>query len=150
MATRLSPNFTLEELCVSSKAEELGILNMPTVEHRRNLLQVAVYMEWVRSIFNKPIIITSGYRNPKVNKAVGGVSNSDHALGWAVDFRIPKHPDSLVEIGKEIVRANIPFDQLIYEKSRGILHISFHPRMRRQLLTQRGGPGTPFEQGLVA
>lgn len=150
MATKLSPNFTLEEFCVSDKAKELGIVNTPTPEHLRNLLQVAVYMEWIRATFNKPVIITSAYRNPKVNKAVGGVSNSHHALGWAVDFRIPSHPDSLLEIGREIIRQNIPFDQLIGEWSRGILHISFAPSMRREVLTQRGGPGTPFVKGLVA
>lgn len=144
--TKLSPHFSLAEFTASDTARKIGNRNQPTAQHLRHLYQTAAYMEWVRSLFGRPLIITSGYRNPAVNRAVGGVPTSDHALGWAVDFHIPG--ETLLDVGLRIFSTGIPFDQLIGEWGRGVLHISFNPRMRYQLLTQRGGPGSAFEQGL--
>lgn len=48
------------------------------------------YMEVVRKMGHGPITITSGYRSPAVNRLVGGVPDSDHALGHACDFYFPK------------------------------------------------------------
>jgi zinc D-Ala-D-Ala carboxypeptidase len=158
--TKLSEHFSLGEFIISSTAERLGNDNMPTPEHLENLKRAAAGLEKVRSILGDcAIVITSGYRNPVVNKAVGGVPNSAHALGHAADFRASGF--TAIGAAKRIRDAHaagqIEFDQLILETSRKIVHISFDPEggtkkkgMRGDVLTQKLGAGTPFQQGLVA
>lgn len=143
---QLSPHFSLREFIASDAADAMGNDNQPTAEHLANLRITAQGMEEVRALLNAAIVITSGYRNPAVNAHVGGVPNSDHALGWAADFHAAGYAP--LQAGRLIVASPIKFDQAILETSRNILHISFNPRMRRQVLTQRKGPGTAFELGL--
>lgn len=140
---QLSPHFSLKEFTVT----HTGLDNKPDAEHMINLHITAFGMEQVRFILGrKPIYITSAYRNRKVNAAVGGVSNSDHALGLAVDFRHgvynAKQAASLLE------NSDLLFDQLILERNDSIIHLSFNSRFRRQILRQPGGPGTSFYKGL--
>jgi zinc D-Ala-D-Ala carboxypeptidase len=142
---KLSENFSLEEFTLSSTALALKIDNKPTPEHLKNLENLAAHMEKVRALFNLPIEITSGYRNPKVNKAVGGVPNSAHALGHAADFHV--HGVTDLEAAKKIRDSKLKFDQLIFEKNRCV-HFSVDPRMRRQVLRQPGGPGSKVFAGL--
>lgn len=146
MLTKLTPHFSLEELTHSVQAITLGIDNKPTPEHLANLQTLAYGLEVVRHTVNRPINITSGYRCQALNTAVLGVRNSAHALGFAADFTAQDQPARLTALA--LVDA-LPFDQLIYEASRGIVHISFDPRLRQQVLTQRGGAGTPFEKGIM-
>ena len=81
--------FTLEELTKSSTAKRLKIDNTPNAEILKNLQYgVDMVLDPLRRIIKKPIIITSGYRCEKLNKAVGGVSNSWHQLGNAADIHI--------------------------------------------------------------
>lgn len=81
--------FTLEELTKSSTAKRLKIDNTPNAEILKNLQYgVDKVLDPLRRIIQKPIIITSGYRCEKLNKAVGGVSNSWHQLGNAADIHI--------------------------------------------------------------
>lgn len=141
---RLSPHFTLAELTVSDTAKAKGIDNTPTSEHMANLRVTAHRMEAVRRILGRPIVPTSGYRNPQVNKLVGGVPTSDHAQGWAVDFK-----GTLAEARKLAERLD-SFDQIILERNGTLIHVSFNPRCRMQCLTQRGAAGSSFEKGLVA
>ncbi|HEX8625600.1 MAG TPA: D-Ala-D-Ala carboxypeptidase family metallohydrolase [Allosphingosinicella sp.] len=157
---KLSEHFSLGEFIVSSTAEKLGNDNMPTPAHLENLKRTAAGMEKVRSILGDcAIVITSGYRNPVVNKAVGGVANSAHALGHAADFRAAGFSaiGAASKIRDAHDRGEIEFDQLILETSRKIVHISFDPEggtkkkgMRGDVLTQKLGAGTPFQQGLHA
>lgn len=146
--TQLSPHFTLAELTRSDAADRLGIGNAPATDHLQNLRTLALGLEWTRAILGGPLKITSGYRNPEVNRSVGGVANSDHALGFAADI-IPAG-QSVLAAAKALAASPLVFDQLIHESGRGIIHLSFAPRMRRQVLTQKGGPGTPVTQGLSA
>jgi putative chitinase len=144
---QLSPHFSLSEFTHSDAAIKLGNDNEPTPEHLENLKHTAECMELVREACGGlPITITSGYRNPVVNAHVGGVPDSDHAIGWAVDFNVSGQTPA--ESSKLIIAANIKFDQLIHETSRNILHISFNPRMRHQVMTQAGGPHTSFTMGI--
>lgn len=141
---KLSPHFTLAELTVSDTAKAHGIANTPTAEHLNNLRVTAHRMEAVRRILGRPIIPTSGYRNPQVNRLVGGTPTSDHAHGWAVDFK-----GTLAEARKLAERLD-SFDQIILERNGTLIHISFNPRCRMECLTQRGAAGSSFEKGLVA
>lgn len=144
---KLSPHFSLDEFTRSDTARAMGDANQPTEQHFNNLSKVAWDMENVRALFGKPVRITSGYRNPRVNAAVGGVPNSDHAVGWAVDFKVEGVDD--YDACVAIRDSSLKFDQLIYEKGRAI-HISFNPRMRRHVLCQPGGPGSMVYVGLDA
>lgn len=142
---KLSAHFSLEEFTISSKALSMGVKNTPTPPHLENLKRLAERMEAVRALFNRPIEITSAYRNPQVNAAVGGVPTSAHALGHAADFHVDGMTD--LEASKRIRDSGLKFDQLIYEKSRCV-HISFDPRLRGQVLRQPGGPGSAVYNGL--
>jgi putative chitinase len=137
---KLSAHFSLEEFIISSKALSMGVKNDPTPAHLENLKRLAE-----RALFSRPIEITSAYRNPQVNAAVGGVPNSAHALGHAADFHVDGLSD--LEAAKRIRDSGLKFDQLIYEKSRCV-HISFDPRLRQQVLRQPGGPGSAVYNGL--
>jgi hypothetical protein len=90
--TQLTPHFTLTEFTDSQTAARKGISNVPSPhsQERKNLQYVAETMEKVRAILgNKPILISSGYRSPQVNAAVGGSKNSAHMSALAVDFSCP-------------------------------------------------------------
>lgn len=139
MTDKLSPHFKLAEFIKSDTAKRMGNENLPTPEHLANLTFTAENMELVRSLLGFPILISSGYRNPEVNRAVGGVPNSQHALGLAVDFSCPRFGSNF-EVAKKISESNIQFDQLIYEVTNTgtWIHISFSKdrKPRRSVLTQ--------------
>ena len=144
---KLSRNFRLAEMTASDTARELGERNQPSAEHLANLRLLALGMEQVRSILGgKPIRIESAYRSSRVNVAVGGVANSAHALGFAADFVVTGM--SPLAVARKLSASKLVFDQLILESSRGICHISFAPSLRREVLTQAGGPGTAVTAGL--
>lgn len=149
---RLSPHFLLSEFTRSDAARELGDANAPGQAHLANLKRLALGLEEVRLIVGgRPLVITSGYRNRRVNRYVGGVVNSAHAMGFAADFHVPGL--GLRSVARMLQMAgrdgDLRFDQVIWEKGRGVIHISFDPRSRGQVLTQAGGPGSPAAVGIV-
>lgn len=89
MSTKLTPNFTLEELTRSSTAERLGMPNWPEADDLRRLRGTAEMLQRIRDTLGHPIIVTSAYRAPAVNRAVGGVTSSDHVKGQAADILVP-------------------------------------------------------------
>lgn len=86
---KLTPHFTLAELTASNTARRLGLDNAPDAEAQARLIATAEMLERVRATLCVPIIITSGYRSPAVNRAVGGVTSSDHSRGQAADIVAP-------------------------------------------------------------
>lgn len=59
-----------------------------TQEEVKGLLDDLVYkLERARELFGHPIVITSGYRDPEHNDLIGGVKDSAHTKGMAVDIR---------------------------------------------------------------
>lgn len=130
---RLTKHFMLSEATRSETALKKGLANQPLPEHMPNIQKTAEGMERVRALFERPIEVTSWYRSPIVNRAVGGVPTSHHALGWAVDFRV-NNVDGLLA-AHIIAESDINFDQLIYYSKTGVVHISFHPDMRREVRT---------------
>lgn len=130
----LSQNFSWREATHSNTAERLGLSNEPGEQERENIKRCALGMEAVRSILGVPLRVTSWYRSPEVNRAVGGSPTSDHQTGWAVDFVPLSHP--CLEAARDIIASPLLFDQLIYYPD-GRLHISFAPAMRRDVLTKR-------------
>ena len=127
--TKLSRNFTLEELCASQTAKAKGIKNQPGTQEIVCLTALTqAVLQPLREWWCKPIVIGSGYRCPALNKAVGGVSNSQHMKGQAVDLFI----DGDKAKGQrwfEYIRNHLPFDQLIWEHNSKTgaywVHVSF-------------------------
>lgn len=117
--TQLTPNFTLEEFTDSQTAARKGIHNVPhhSSQERKNLQRIANVMERVRILLNnKPILISSGYRSPAVNTAVGGSKTSAHMSALAVDFSCPGF-GSPIAICKKLKphMVELGIDQLIHE-----------------------------------
>lgn len=135
---RLFPKeFTYEEMTVSQTAARRGISNDPQqAKTVLNLQYTAEMMVHVRKLLgNKPIIVSSGYRSPDLNKIVGGSDTSAHTIGYAVDFTCPGFGEPLA-VAKKIAESDLfdEVDQLIHEYDKWV-HISFDPRNRKQLLT---------------
>jgi len=126
--TKMTTHFTMEELCASATAKAKGIINQPTTQQMVNLVYLCAYvLEPLRVAMNEPIKIGSGFRCEKLNKAVGGVKNSQHMTGQAVDLCI----DGDLKKGKKwfaYIRDHLPFDQLIWEhnsKGNYWVHVSY-------------------------
>lgn len=142
---QLSPHFTLAEATTSATAVARGIDNTPSDGERLLLRYVALHMEHVRRLLgNNPITITSWFRSGALNKAVGGVPDSAHRLGQAVDFTCYRF-GSVLAICQAIEHSPLMFDQLIWEKGAWV-HLSFEHTLRRQVLQYDGRsykPGLP-------
>ena len=109
----LSPNFTLEELTASETAMRNGLDNTPGPIAMQNLTRLANFLEEVRKVLGKPIMMNSAYRGPEVNTHVGGSKNSQHMVGCAADIRVPgMSPDAVC---KAIIASELQYDQLIRE-----------------------------------
>ena len=129
---QLTPHFSLEEMTISQTASRLGIKNIPTADIIENLTKLAEKLELIRRFYDgKPIIISSGYRSPKLNKAVGGSPRSQHMRGQAVDFTIPGI--SIDTIICDLRETDLEFDQLIHEFNSWV-HLSISPTPRYQVL----------------
>ena len=118
----------MEELYASATAKVKGINNKPSVQQMINLVYLTAYvLEPLRVAMGEPIKIGSGFRCEKLNKAVGGVYNSQHMKGQAADLCI----DGDRQKGRKwfnYIRDHLPFDQLIWEhNSKGTywVHVSF-------------------------
>lgn len=134
---QLTPHFKLSEFTVSDTARRLGLSNMPPPDKLANVRVAADGMERVREILGgTPINISSGYRSPEVNQAVGGSRTSDHMEGFSVDFRSDRFgtPYQIVEKLITVPDLMDRVDQIIFEKARWV-HISFAPEHRKQVLT---------------
>ena len=129
----LSEHFTLEELITSQYATRNNIDNTPTPSVLGNLYVLADTLEAIRKVVGKPLIISSGYRCPAVNKAVGGADNSYHMLGLAADINVSGMSPKL--LANLIINSNVPFQQLIYEGTWIHVGILNKQPMAREVLT---------------
>jgi hypothetical protein len=128
---RLTPHFTLEELCLSQEAVRLGIDNTPSDAVIANLLRLAKMLEKVRALLKKPILITSGFRSPALNARVGGSKTSAHLDGRAADFICPAFGTPYA-VAKKIAAARLGFDQMIHEYGRWVHLAVPKPREKAQ------------------
>lgn len=116
---RLSPHITLDEFLNVRKYPD----NKPSLQHVANMTYgCLMLLEPAREAVG-PIIINSGFRNPRVNTQVGGVAGSQHLLGQAADIR-PKDPQQFQRL-VDFLRHHALTDQLL--TGNGWLHISWTP-----------------------
>lgn len=148
---RLQANFSLSEFVRSDLAVRQGIDNRPTgieMTHVRTVL--APGMQRVRNVLGVPVHITSGYRCPELNRALGGAPLSQHLQGLAADFVAPEFgsPRSIARFLRDNAEL-IRFDQLIFEGS--WVHASFvDGRPRNQVLTAHfAGGGVTYSPGVA-
>lgn len=141
MTTKLTAHFALEELVAT---QHRGIDNRPPPDVVATLRSTAARMEDVRRLLGDRVVtVSSGYRSPALNRAVGGARTSAHLTGHAVDFNCYGFGTAKA-VCRTIARSGVAFDQLIEEGT--WTHISFDPRMRRQVLTR--APGGRYVLGL--
>lgn len=116
--------FTISELCKSDTAKARRIDNTPTEEVKRNLeALIDNVLDPLREAYGKPIYVNSGYRCPKLNRAVGGVSTSQHLKGQAADIDVND-----TEENKKLydyITKNLNFDQCLWENGGAWIHVSY-------------------------
>lgn len=130
---RLSSYYTLARLAHSDTALARGLDNTPPTEAIANLRRVARGLDRVRRLLGHPLEISSGYRSPALNVAVGGAPASQHTRGEAVDFCCPGF-GSAADVARAIRDSDIAFDQCILEFGRWV-HLSFSDAPRRRTLS---------------
>lgn len=145
---KITDNFHLDELLISDFAVRKNISNVPSEQHKDNLIESTLKL-WqpTRRLLGTPVIVLSGYRSPKLNKAIGGSVNCTHTLGYAIDFISPEFgkPCEIVEfLMKKLAKKEILFNQLILEcpdsESGGWVHLSYKDNFneqKNQILTSK-------------
>lgn len=152
---QLTENFRLSEFLRSNTAEQLGIDNChPVASVVANLGHLCrSILQPLRDHHGHPITVTSGYRCPALNRAVGGALRSQHLTGQAADLRIPafitrddtgnvvhRQKMDVAHDWMAFIAGHTDFDQLILEHSRGgqyWIHVSCRPEGqsgRRQII----------------
>ena len=146
---KLSQHFSLEELVASETAARQGIDNTPDARALTNLIRLAETLERVRRALDGHVMtITSGYRSEELNRVIGGSKDSMHMQGLAADFICPDWGEPFL-VCRQIVRAQVPMDQLIHELA-SWTHLGLSPEgipLRYQQLTLRSA-ATGYELGL--
>lgn len=123
-------HFTFKEFTRSATADRLGICNEPAHNGEQDVyarieLLVTQLLDPIRDYIDEPIYINSGYRSERLNKAVGGVPDSQHRTGQAADIRIGITRSSLLmDVFFEIAE-RFDYDQLIFYRKRKFIHISY-------------------------
>lgn len=138
----LTKNFTLEELTYSSTAKKYGIDNTPNMAELNNLRELAeVILQPIRNKYGKSIVVSSGYRNLRLNKLVKGSPTSQHVKGEAADIHSTTDTKSdnkkLFELIKDMVlKGEIYVGQLINEYDYNWIHISLpNNKHKNQILS---------------
>ncbi len=129
---QLSAHFWLAEFTESQTATRRGLSNKPTPAVLDNLRRLAATLERVRDLLQgAPIRISSGYRAPQVNAAVGGSLTSLHLQGCAADFTAPQYGSPLQICQALAADTTLDFQELIFEGAWVHFGIQADPARRR-------------------
>ena len=112
---KISEHISMKEALRSNTAKRLGINNMPDNDTLVTMQITAQHIfEPLRNKFNEPIYISSFYRSPELNKAIGGSTSSQHCKGEAIDIDDVYSKASNADFFNYI-KNKLEFDQLIWE-----------------------------------
>lgn len=136
----LAKNFTLREMVQSRTAQRKHIDNTPT-EYAFSCLESLCreILQPIRNEWGEPIIVSSGYRCYELNRAVGGVTHSDHLYGCAADIKtlgdLPsRNKELFVLIRKMYKEGKLPdLKQVIDEYGYDWLHVSYQDGRTKKL-----------------
>tara|TARA_R100001129_G_scaffold53690_1_gene36854 strand:- start:228 stop:707 length:480 start_codon:yes stop_codon:yes gene_type:complete len=114
---KLSKNLSLAEVTKSITAKRLGINNVPDDEWIvENLKSIAEHIfQPLRNAFGCPIYVSSGYRSPELNRAIGGSLRSQHMEGRALDLDADVYGKCTNSEIFNWIRENVEFDQMVWE-----------------------------------
>jgi hypothetical protein len=156
---KISQYFTWEEVSASQEAARRGIDNTIPVELHANALRMAMFMDDIRHQLGSPIIVSSWYRCPKLNKALSGsAKTSMHQQALAVDCICPGIGPPLA-FAQAIAELGLiePYDQLIHEAGQWVhIGLAKENAAREQMLTMKitrlafGRVKRSYSDGLVA
>jgi len=137
----ISPHITYGEATNSPTAKSKGIKNIPDATTLKRMKMVAEKIfEPVRAHFDKSIYISSFYRSPDLNVAIGGSKTSSHPRGEALDMDGDVYGSPTNKQIFEFVRDNLVFDQMIWEfgtdSNPDWVHVSYEStgKQRKQIL----------------
>lgn len=150
---RLSKYFTLDEMTASETAARRGIANTPGPDEILALRRLCEnILDPLRELAGAPIVVSSGFRNPRVNKLVGGSATSQHLSGCAADIKCTRLTQQ--ELFSLIRKSGLPFDQCIDEygdstgkTNIGWCHVSYtegRPNRGQVLMARRVGKKTVY------
>ena len=131
---QLSQHFKLYEFTRSGAAIEHDLDNTPNAQQKMALTALCVnILEPLRHRFG-PIVISSGFRSPKVNRLVGGVPSSQHMRGEAADIVVGDKERAAAMF--DFIRRHLDFDQLIWEPVGAAmprwLHVSYTTKRKNR------------------
>lgn len=136
----LSEHFSYSEMTFSATAQRKGLENIPPGQCYRNLyILCQEILEPIRAEWEEPILVSSGYRCPELNRIVGGVSHSDHMYGCAADIKtlgdLPHRNRALFDLIRKMYKeGKLPkLKQVIDEYNYDWIHISFQDGRSKKL-----------------
>jgi len=150
---KFPPHFSIEELTRSQAATRNEIDNIP--DDLSNLMRIAWFLETLREKIrltypHAVIIVSSGYRSPKLNLIIGGSKTSAHMKGLAADISCPDlTPLELSQFVADNM-ADEGFDQVIHEFGRWV-HVGLCeglPRYEKLTAVKENGK-TVYKHGLI-
>lgn len=131
----ISEDFSYREFEASETAGCQGIMNVITTVQVRDSIKALVedVLQPLRTAWGKPLVINSGYRCPELNRAVGGVPDSQHVKGEAADVACDD-PYALAQLAYDL---GLPYDQMILYPTFVHFSHSLEGSQRRQVLYNR-------------
>ena len=124
----MTEHFTLNEFLRSDTASRYKIDNTPNKEQLENIEFVERQLEIIRSYYNKPMFISSGFRTKELNTLLKGSKTSQHMQGLAVDINLKSKEENKIFfnlVNKLIQEKKIKVYQLIDEYNYKWVHIGF-------------------------
>ena len=131
----ISKYISYQEATTSQTAVRKGIKNEPGDNELLAMQLVGIRVfDVIREHFKTPLRVSSFYRSPILNKAVGGAPFSQHVKGQAIDIQgTGKVTNKMIF---DYIKENLDFDQLINEYNYSWVHVSYvsKEKNRKQIL----------------